>query len=118
MAMTKARRASSAHYSLDAIAEKMKETAVDQPNGQVYRRLARGLHVVFARVEGRCRLAIGREAPALPSHEEMVVVGKAFGVPAGTMATLREAQWQNPVTERCVTFNVLEVRWRDYDERI
>ncbi|RIK40333.1 MAG: hypothetical protein DCC55_15505 [Chloroflexi bacterium] len=98
---------------LQILTQNMKECVKLAPGGQIYRRLSRGLHVVYARIDGRCRLALGREAPSEPSQQEVSILMRAFGVPAGSEQERRQGTWQEPTTERVVTFNVIELRWRE-----
>jgi hypothetical protein len=98
---------------LQTLSQNMKECVKLTPGGQIYRRLSRGLHIVYARIDGRCRLALGREAPSEPSQQEVDILMRAFGVPAGSEPERRQAAWREPVTERTVTFNVIELRWRE-----
>lgn len=102
---------------LQTVTQNMKERVELTPGGQIYRRLARGLHIVYARIDGRCRLALGREAPSEPSRQELGVLMHAFGVPAGSEPTQRQTTWHEPVTKRVVTFNVIELRWREIARR-
>lgn len=98
---------------LQTLSQNMQECAKHRPGGQIYRRLSRGLHLVYARIDGHCRLALGREAPSEPSQQELAILQRAFGVPEGSEPERRQAAWREPITERTVTFNVIELRWRE-----
>jgi hypothetical protein len=98
---------------LSLLAQNMKTCAASAQGGAVHRKLSRGLHIVFARLDGRCRLAVGREAPGEPSQDELVTVAQAFAAPVGAEPCVRQAVWKNPQTQRQVTFNVLELTWRE-----
>lgn len=97
--------------ALQQVAQRMKELAGQRLHGQAYRRLARGLHLVYGNRELRCRLAMGRLTPAAPSEEEIEIVREAFGVPAGAGREERVAQWWDPMEERAKKFNVIELTW-------
>jgi hypothetical protein len=99
--------------SLPQIAERMTQQAATVPTGAVYHVLGRGLHVVYSRMEGAVRLAIGREAPSTPSAQELAIVAKAFHAPEGAESSEKIKGWCNPTTKRKVLFNVLELRWRE-----
>ena len=96
---------------LRQVAQCMKALAGQRLHGQAYRRLARGLHLVYGNQELRYRLAVGRLTPAAPSAEEIEIVRTAFGVPAGAGQEARVAQWWDPVEERAKAFNVVELTW-------
>lgn len=102
---------------LQVVAQNMKDRVELTPGGQIHRRLRRGLHLVYARIDGRCRLALGRETPSEPSQQELHILMSAFGVPPGSEPTQRQTTWQEPVTKRVVTFNVIELRWREIARR-
>ena len=97
--------------ALQQVAQRMKELAGQRLHGQAYRRLARGLHLVYGNRELRCRLAVGRLTPAAPSEEEIEIVRQAFGVPAGAGREERVAQWWDPTEDRAKKFNVIELTW-------
>lgn len=97
--------------SLQQLSHTIKTHAARTPGGKAYRRLARGLHIVYEQHDGHCRLAVGREAPSAPSQQELGIIVKAFDVPIGTTVQPRKSSWQNPVTERRVDFNIFEMTW-------
>lgn len=97
---------------LAPIARAIKAQAATAPGGKVYRRLDAGIHIVYAGGE-RCRLAIGRVAPAAPAAPEVALIAAAFDVPDGSEPATRQVRWRNPVTEYMTTFNVVEITWRE-----
>lgn len=99
--------------TLSQIAHTLKERSSVTPGGQAYRCLPRGLHIVYGRIDGACRLALGREAPSIPSDDELDLVATAFAVPDGAEPNIRKATWRHPTTARSVTFNVVELTWRE-----
>lgn len=81
-------------------------------NGQAHQVLGHGLHLVLQRGEnGHCRLALGREAPATPSEQELAICAAAFTLPPEPARASRAARWRQPRTGRMVNFNVIELFW-------
>jgi hypothetical protein len=99
--------APSTNNYLRLLADNMRQCAAQARQGAVHRKLKRGLRIVFARIDGRCRLALGREAPSTPGDEEIRLVCSAFALPDGAEPTLRQAQHAG------LTFNVVELIWRE-----
>jgi hypothetical protein len=99
--------------TLPQVADLMQKQAVKAHMGTVHRMLGRGLHLVYVRKDGACRLSLGRVAPVAPSAEELAVVAQSFAVPEGTEPALREAKWFDPVNEKQVVFNVFDLKWRE-----
>lgn len=97
--------------ALQQIVHTIKTRAAQAPGGKAYRRLFRGLHIVYEQHDTYRRLAVGREAPSAPGQTELGIIVKAFGVPIGTTVQPCQKTWQNPVTERKVDFNVFEMTW-------
>lgn len=109
---TKAKKATNC-LTLPQVADLMKQQSMKAPLGTVHRTLGRGLHLVYVRRDGAVRLSLGRVAPVAPSPEELAIVAKSFAVPEGTEPVEREAKWFDPVHERQVTFNVMDLKWRE-----
>jgi hypothetical protein len=98
---------------LNAIALKLRTNAAQASHGQAHHRLPRGLHIVFGIKEDARRLACGREAPSTPGEQEVEIVAKAFGVPEGAEPTIRQVEWRHRIRGSMVTFNVVELTWRE-----
>lgn len=99
--------------SLTQMATILSSKAAQARSGQAHVRLPRGLHIVFGRIEGVYRLAMGREAPSSPSDDEIALVARAFAAPAAAGRSEGKSQWRHPGSGRVVTFNVVEFTWRE-----
>ncbi|MGV8953691.1 MAG: hypothetical protein ACOH2M_21515 [Cypionkella sp.] len=85
-------------------------------NGAAHQVLGRGLHLVLERNEGRCRLALGREAPVVPSEQEVAICAAAFSLPPEPRRSSRAARWRQPRTGRMVNFNIVELFWTEQEK--
>lgn len=101
------------NVSLTQMASILSATAAQSRSGQAHVRLPRGLHIVFGRIEGVYRLAMGREAPSSPSDDEITLVASAFAAPAGAGRSEGQSKWRHPTSGRTITFNVVEFTWRN-----
>lgn len=95
------------------VAAVMKKAAAAAPNRHAFQVLKRGLAVVYGCRDGRYRLAIGRQAPASPSQQEMEILATAFAAPFDFDPTHRQASWWDEIEHCKRTFNVLEITWRE-----
>jgi hypothetical protein len=77
--------------------------------------LKHGLAVVYGQRDAQYRLAIGRQAPSQPSHQEMEILATAFAAPFNFEPAHRQATWWDPIEERKRTYNVLEITWREVE---
>ncbi len=94
---------------LERIAERM--TAAVGPSGKQTRwqhtALPHGLELVLQRIDGSCRLALAREAPARPSDVEEKICRQSFRVPNWAEAERVQVMRNGKV------LNVINVTWRD-----
>jgi hypothetical protein len=79
-------------------------------------RLPRGLELVCERREGRWRLAMAREAPAVPSESELAAVCSAFRIPDGSDCAQYRRTRTHPKSGRQIIYNVIEVRWTEVEQ--
>ena len=79
-------------------------------------RLPRGLELVCERREGRWRLALAREAPAVPSEGEFDAICRAFHIPDTSECARYHRTRTHPKSGRQIVYNVLEVHWTEVEQ--
>lgn len=95
---------------LNTIAQEMRQTLSAKSTGAVSKPLARGLTVVMQRVEGRWRLALGREGVD-PSDMEVEICKAAFKVPTGAWEERLIKDYTHPKTRRTIKYHVVNLKW-------
>lgn len=100
---------------LGAIADNM-QAFVSQTGRFAYKRLPAGLEIVMQRKGGQWRLALAREAPAMPSDVEVEVCAREFKVPPDAKLERTSKNRQHPKTGRYITYYIAELTWREYDQ--